>query len=113
MKDKGTVFVVDDDAPVRDAMRVLVKSVGLQAETYASAEDFLSRYDPQRPGCMVLDVRMPGMGGLALQQQLVARGIDIPIISGTCSSALLSVPTTPRHLFFSSTADGAKLFIVD
>lgn len=95
MKDKGTVFVVDDDAPVRDAMRVLLKSVGLPAETYASAEDFLSDYDPERPGCVVLDVRMPGMGGLALQEQLVARGVDVPVIFITGHG---DVPTSVRAM---------------
>ncbi len=80
MKDDLTVFVVDDDAALREALVLVMSSVGLAAEAYVSAEDFLNAYDPRRPGCLVLDVRMPGMGGLALQERLAARGIDLPII---------------------------------
>lgn len=80
MKDDLTVFVVDDDAAVREALVLVIRSVGLAVEGYGSAEDFLSAYDSRRPGCLVLDVRMPGMGGLALQERLAARGIDLPII---------------------------------
>ncbi len=75
-----TVFVVDDDPTVREALALVMKSVGLAVESYVSAEDFLRAYDPRRPGCLVLDVRMPGMGGLALQELVVDRGIDLPII---------------------------------
>jgi len=80
MKDDLTVFVVDDDAAVREALVLVMKSVGLAVEGYVSAEDFLSAYDPRRSGCLVLDVRMPGMGGMALQDHLAARGSDLPII---------------------------------
>ncbi len=78
--DDLTVFVVDDDAAVREALILVMRSVGLAVEGYVSAEDFLSAYDPRRPGCLVLDVRMPGMSGLSLQERLAARGIDLPII---------------------------------
>ena len=75
-----TVFIVDDDAAVRNSLRLLVKSVGLTAAVFASAQEFLGSYDPQQPGCLALDVRMPGMSGLELQQQLNLRGAVIPVI---------------------------------
>lgn len=75
-----TVFIVDDDEAVRDSLRWLMKSVGLAAETYPSAQAFLDSYDPQRPGCLVLDIRMPGMSGLDLQELLPERGVELPLI---------------------------------
>jgi FixJ family two-component response regulator len=74
------VFVVDDDEAVRSSLRLLLKSVGLAATALPSAQEFLATYDPQQPGCLVLDVRMPGMSGLELQQQLNLRGAIIPVI---------------------------------
>ena len=74
------VFIVDDDEAVRNSLRLLVKSVGLSATALVSAQEFLVSYDPLQPGCLVLDVRMPGMSGLELQQQLNARGAVIPLI---------------------------------
>jgi two-component system, LuxR family, response regulator FixJ len=74
------VFIVDDDDAVRNSLRLLVKSVGLSASVQVSAQDFLTHYDPSQPGCLVLDVRMPGMSGLDLQQQLNMRGAVIPVI---------------------------------
>src|ERR1700674_3767827 len=75
-----TVFIVDDDEAVRTSLRLLVKSVGLSATALVSAQEFLASYDPLQPGCLVLDVRMPGMSGLQLQQQLNLRGAIIPVI---------------------------------
>ena len=75
-----TVFVVDDNAMLRKFLRRLVESAGLPVETYASAEEFLDACDPQRPGCLVLDVDMPGMSGLELQEKLRAVGVEIPVI---------------------------------
>lgn len=75
-----TVFVVDDDAAVRDSIAELVESVGLRAEGYPSALAFLEAYRPERRGCLVLDVRMAEMSGLALQQKLNALGAGIPVI---------------------------------
>ncbi|HXS26689.1 MAG TPA: response regulator transcription factor [Steroidobacteraceae bacterium] len=75
-----TVFVVDDDESVRSSLRFLLRSVGLESRAFASAGDFLTAYDPAQPGCLVLDVRMPGMSGLELQQQLNLRGAIIPVI---------------------------------
>ena len=76
----ATVFVVDDDEAVRNSLRFLLKSVGLATRTLASAAEFLESYSPSQPGCLVLDVRMPGMSGLELQQQLNVRGAVIPVI---------------------------------
>jgi two-component system, LuxR family, response regulator FixJ len=75
-----TVMVVDDDAGVRNALRALLKSVGLESALFASAQEFLSSYQPSHAGCLVLDIRMPGMSGLELQQQLNLRGAVVPVI---------------------------------
>jgi two-component system response regulator FixJ len=75
-----TVFIVDDDEAVRNSLRLLLKSVGLAACAHPTAHDFLANYSPDQPGCLVLDVRMPGMSGLELQQQLNVRGAVIPVI---------------------------------
>src|SRR5262245_15299026 len=77
---RPTIMVVDDDSGVRNAMRSLLKSVGLDSALYASAQEFLAAYQPSQPGCLVLDIRMPGMSGLELQQQLNLRGAVIPVI---------------------------------
>jgi two-component system, LuxR family, response regulator FixJ len=74
------VFVVDDDEPVRDAIGMLLDTVGMDYESYDSAQAFLDHYDPTRRGCLVLDIRMPGMSGLELQQRLVERSAPIPIV---------------------------------
>ena len=78
--DLPTVFVVDDDPQVREALSLLLDSVELNVETFPSAQAFLRSFDPARPGCLVLDVRMPEMSGLELQRILVFRGIRIPIL---------------------------------
>ena len=75
-----TVFVVDDDASVRKSLARLMRSVGLNVEMFASAQEFLRRERVEGPGCLVLDVRMPGLSGLDLQEALAAAGISIPII---------------------------------
>jgi two-component system response regulator FixJ len=81
MKDMPqTVFVVDDDDAVRDSLRMLLKSAGVHAEACASAQEFLSTYDGSQPGCLVLDVRMPGMSGLEMQHELNMRGLTMPVI---------------------------------
>ena len=78
--DEPTVFVVDDDEAVRNGISQLIESVNLKVETFESAQQFLDSYDPVRPGCLLLDVRMPGMSGLKLQEKLVENNISIPII---------------------------------
>lgn len=75
-----TVFVVDDDASVRESLRWMVGSLDLPVETYATAREFLGAQNGGRPGCLVLDLRMPEMGGLDLQSELAARHIRLPII---------------------------------
>jgi two-component system, LuxR family, response regulator FixJ len=75
-----SVFVVDDDEAVRSSLKLLLKSIGLPAITYQSAQEFLAAYEAQHPGCLVLDVRMPGMSGLELQQLLNLRGATVPVI---------------------------------
>jgi FixJ family two-component response regulator len=75
-----TVFIVDDDDAVRDGLGMLMKSVGLAAECYASATEFLDVYDAERAGCLVLDVRMPGLSGIDLQDRLAAMHSILPII---------------------------------
>ncbi len=74
------VYIVDDDEAVRGSLRMLMRSVGLQAQALGSAREFLDAYDRQQSGCLVLDVRMPGMSGMELQQQLNQRGATIPVI---------------------------------
>ena len=76
----ATVFIVDDDDAVRSSLRLLLKSVGLQATAFPSARDYLAAWDPDQPGCLVLDVRMPGMSGLELQEELNRRGAIVPVI---------------------------------
>jgi len=75
-----TVFVVDDDEAVCDSLQMLLRSVGLTAATYSSAESFLSEFATDRSGCLVLDVRMPGISGLDLAQTLRDRHATLPII---------------------------------
>jgi two-component system response regulator FixJ len=77
---EATVFVVDDDDAVRESLVFLMKSVSLKAESFASAQAFLDAYNPNRPGCLVLDIRMPGMSGLELQDKLSQIGSILPII---------------------------------
>jgi RNA polymerase sigma factor (sigma-70 family) len=74
------VFIVDDDDAVRASLGFLLKSVGIAATSLASAQAFLAAYDPLQPGCLLLDIRMPGMSGLELQQQLNLRGAINPVI---------------------------------
>jgi two-component system, LuxR family, response regulator FixJ len=76
----ATVCIVDDDEAVRGSLKLLLKSLGLATRAYGSAPEFLAEFDPQRCGCLVLDIRMPGMSGLDLQQELNARGALVPII---------------------------------
>src|SRR4030095_7809495 len=74
------VFVVDDDASLRESLKDLIGSVGLRVETFASAQEFLRSKLTDVPGCLVLDVRLPGLSGLDLQKRMVEAGIEIPII---------------------------------
>lgn len=78
--DRPVIFVVDDDLTVRQALDSLIRSVGFDCQTFASARDFLSSNLPNQPGCLVLDVRMPGLSGLDLQHELNRSSLTIPII---------------------------------
>jgi two-component system response regulator FixJ len=80
MSNEQTIFVIDDEPDVRAALNMLIKSVGLKPEIYESPQAYLDVYDPSRPGCLVLDMRMPGMSGLELQSKLAGMGLHPPII---------------------------------
>jgi FixJ family two-component response regulator len=79
-ENEGVVFVVDDDASMRRSTECLIRSIGLSAETFSSADQFLKHKRPNRPACLVLDMRMPGLSGLDLQKELAQAGVEIPII---------------------------------
>ena len=76
----STVFIVDDDEAVRDSLRWLLEANGYRVRAYASGESFLEDYDPAQIGVLIADVRMPGMSGLELQEQLIARNAPLPIV---------------------------------
>ena len=95
MKEQAKVFVVDDDESVREALGSLIRSAGLQVETFASAHEFLTRTTIDEPGCLVLDVRLPGLSGLELQQRLTEVNIKTPIIFITGHG---DVPTSVRAM---------------
>ena len=80
MNQNQTVFIVDDDDAIREGLSNLLEAVGIVSETFPSAEDFLHQWDPARPGCLVLDARLPGMTGVEFQEKLRAAAINIPII---------------------------------
>jgi FixJ family two-component response regulator len=79
-EEKSVVFVVDDDPSIRSLLSKLIRSIGLRVEAFASSGEFLSQPPPAGPACLVLDVRMPGLSGLDLQERLAQLGLDIPII---------------------------------
>jgi FixJ family two-component response regulator len=81
--EKPLVHVVDDDASMRSALEGLFDSVGLQTKTYVTAEDFLSSAQSDRPGCIVLDVRLPDMNGLEFQGRLIQTGVGLPVVMMT------------------------------
>jgi FixJ family two-component response regulator len=76
----GVVYVVDDDEAVRDSLQWLLEGVNYSVQAYDSAEAFLAKFDPQAIACLILDVRMPGMSGLQLQEELVQRKAELPIV---------------------------------
>ncbi|HAU36840.1 MAG TPA: DNA-binding response regulator [Phycisphaerales bacterium] len=92
---ENTVFIVDDDAGMRKGMDFLVSSAGYRCVSFASAEEFLEFLRPEMRGCLLLDVRMPGMGGLELQQELAARKLQLPVIIVT---AFANVPMAVRAI---------------
>jgi len=78
--DVATVFIIDDDAGVREAIQGLLKSVGLRSESFASPQEFLQNWRSNGPSCLVLDVRLPGVSGLDVQQHLAEAGVHVPVI---------------------------------
>ena len=92
---QAVVFVVDDDASVREALQRLVRSAGLKVEAFASAEEFLSRARTEEPSCLVLDVRLPELSGLDLQRRMVDAKNEIPIVFITGHG---DIPTTVRAM---------------
>ena len=84
LTDSETVFIVDDDPAIRIAMQALMDSVNIKHEIFSSADEFLKNELQHRAGCLVLDIRMPGIGGLDLQEELIARGNMMPIIFIYC-----------------------------
>jgi len=113
MSDTGTlVYVVDDDASAREGVSRLIRSGGMTAKTFASGEDFLAAPRPKAPSCLVLDVNLPGLNGLGLQQELVKSGVQVPIIFLTGHG---DIPMTVRALkagaanFLTKPVDGEEL----
>jgi FixJ family two-component response regulator len=91
-----TVFVIDDDTSMRKSLAMLVETVLLPVETFETAQEFLDAVDPGRPGCLVLDLRMPGLSGLELQQRLAAHGARMPIIFISAHGDLTSAVSAMR-----------------
>jgi two-component system, LuxR family, response regulator FixJ len=91
----ATVFIIDDDPAVRQSLTVLMRAMNLRAEAYESAQMFLDRFDASRPGCLLVDVRMPGMSGLSLLEQFSRDEIPLPAI---VMSAYGDVPTAVRAM---------------
>lgn len=80
ISDRSTVYVIDDDTEMREFVVILGRSIGLEVKAFASPLDFLETYDGRRPGCILLDLIMPGIGGLEAQQRFTEDGIDLPVI---------------------------------
>jgi two-component system, LuxR family, response regulator FixJ len=87
---ESTVFIVDDEEPMRNALQRLFRAAGLRVQAHASAHEFLNAYSPDSPGCLLLDLMMPGMTGLELQAALALRGFRLPIIFLTGAGQIAS-----------------------
>jgi len=92
----STIFLVDDDDALRRATQRLLESHGLRVAAFPSAEAFVAAFDSDAPGCLLLDLRMPGVGGLELQQQLVERGVGLPIVFMTGHADVTSSVTAMK-----------------
>jgi FixJ family two-component response regulator len=110
---EATVFVVDDDPAIRKSLKWLIESIGLKVQAFASAQEFLAAHDPDRPGCVVLDVRMQGMSGLELQERLHERGARWPIIVmtayGDVPMAVRAMKAGAVHIFEKPVSDQVLL----
>jgi two-component system, LuxR family, response regulator FixJ len=91
------VYIVEDDEALRALVRALAQSIGVPARAFSSANKFLEEYDPRQPGCLVLDIFMPGMSGLELQDELNRRGAVIPVIFMTGHADVASAVAAVRH----------------
>ena len=111
------VYVVDDDEPLRDSLRWLLESTGYRVAAYASGERFLAAYKPGCASCLVLDVRMPGITGLELQQELNRRGETLPIIfitgHGTVPMAVSAVKSGAFHFLEKPFKDAQLLALIE
>lgn len=108
-----TVFVVDDDAAIRDSLSLLLGLKGYRVQTFAAAEDFLAVYDPLAAGCLIADMRLPGMDGLALQAALAERQISLPSIIITAHGDAASARSAFKAAavdFLEKPIDDAQLF---
>ena len=94
-EERAVAFVIDDDPSMRRSLDTLLRSVGLDVHLFSSAQEFMGAARPDAPGCLVLDVRLPGMSGLAFQQELVKAGIALPVIFLTGHG---DVPMTVRAM---------------
>ena len=92
-----TVYVVDDDASIRELLAWLMKSNGIAVATYANAEHFLKSYHAGSPGCLIVDLYMPGMGGLELQQYLIEHDIQIPVIFLSARADIAKAVAAVKH----------------
>jgi len=92
-----TIYVVDDDASIRELLAWLMKSNGIAVATYANAEHFLKSYHAGSPGCLIVDLYMPGMGGLELQQYLIEHGIQIPVIFLSARADIAKAVAAVKH----------------
>ncbi len=112
MSTSRKIYIVDDDAAVRDSLRMLLKTDGHEVETYASSEEFLAACVQGMQGCIILDIKMPGMDGQALQAELTRRGLRLPVIF---LSGQGTIPVTVRTIkagavnFLTKPVDGAEL----
>jgi len=108
----GTVFLIDDDPGVRDALALLLSLKGMSTQPFATADSFIEAYRPERAGCVLTDLRMPGMTGLELQAALAARHIEVPLVVLTAHG---DVPTARAALkngafdFLEKPVDDAQL----
>ncbi len=91
------VYVVDGESAVRTSLSLLLASVGLTVKAFASAQEFLDHFHPDQPGCLLLEVRMPGMGGLEIQERLVREGAIIPILFISCHTDWSTVVRAMKH----------------
>lgn len=115
MSAPSTVFVVDDDQAVRDSLTNLLSAADIRVEAYPDAKTFLAAYRPEHPGCLVLDLQLPGMGGLHLQEELVKRGDRRPIIFLTAHGMVShSVQALKQgaYDFLEKPADGGTLLVL-